>query len=111
MSSILNFFTENFWATATSLGVVATMVAGAINGKLHTNKVWRQVVAWVVSVVFTVGGYFLGMVDVAEPTWLTLTATGLIVGLTSNGIYDIPVMQSFIARVFGEKPNDEAVMK
>ena len=111
MSSILNFFTENFWATATSLGVVATMVAGAINGKLHTNKVWRQVVAWAVSIVFTVGGYFLGMINVAEPAWLTLTATGLVVGLTSNGIYDIPVIQDFIARVFGEKPNDAPMLK
>jgi len=51
------------------------------------------------------------MINVAEPAWLTLTATGLVVGLTSNGIYDIPVIQDFIARVFGEKPNDAQLMK
>lgn len=105
MNPILEFFSENFWATATSLGVVASMIAGAINGKFNPNKVWRQVIAWAVSVGLTVGGYFLGIVSVAEPVWLTLTTTGVVVGLVSNGIYDIPFMQDFIKRVFGELPN------
>jgi len=104
MNPILEFFSENFWASATALGAVATMIAGAVNGKFNPNKVWRQVIAWIISAGLTVGGYFLGIVSVAEPVWLTLTATGLVVGFVSNGIYDIPFMKSFIYKVFGELP-------
>ena len=107
MNSVLNFFTENFWATAASLGTVATMISGLINGWLNPNKVWRQVIAWVVSIALTVGGYFLNLVVVADPVWLTLTATGLIVGLVSNGIYDIPVIEAFIAKIFHELPTTQ----
>jgi hypothetical protein len=102
MSGVLNFFTENFWATATALGAVASMIAGAINGKFNPSAIWRQIIAWAISIALTVGGYFLGLVSVADPVWLTLTATGLIVGLVSNGIYDIPVIKEFIRRIFGE---------
>lgn len=104
MNTILQFLSENFWATATSLGVVASMISGVIIGWINPNYVWRQVIAWVVSIGLTVGSYFLGIVTVVEPVWLTLTATGLVVGLASNGIYDIPVMKSFIAKLFGELP-------
>jgi len=100
--SILTFFTENFWATAALLGTMATTIAGAINGKLNPNAVWRQVIAWVVSVGLTVGGYFLGLIQLADPVWLTMVATGLIVGLVSNGVYDIPAIKSLIQRIFGE---------
>lgn len=105
MESILTFFTENFWATAAALGTVATMIAGAVNEKLNPNSIWKQVIAWVISVGLTVGGYFLGFVTVAEPSWLTLTATGIVVGLVSNGVYDIPAMKAFIKKVFGTLTN------
>ena len=104
MTAILAFFTENFWATAALLGSMSTAIAGAINGKLNPNKIWRQVIAWIVAIALTVGGYFLGFVQLANPVWLTMTATGLIVGLVSNGVYDIPFIQSFIQRIFGEIP-------
>ena len=107
MNVIINFLAENFWATAASLGVIATMIAGVINGWFNPNKVWKQVIAWLVSIGLTVGSYFMGLIHVAEPTWLTLTATGLIVGLVSNGIYDIPTMQNFIAKLFHELPDNK----
>lgn len=102
MNAVLEFFNENFWATAASVGVVSTMISGLIIGKINPNYIWRQVISWVVAIGLTVGCYFLKLIQVAEPTWLTLTATGLIVGLTSNGIYDIPAMKTFIAKIFGE---------
>ena len=104
MNSIVSFFSENFWATAASLGVVASMISGAIISKVNANKVWSQVIAWLVSIGLTVGAYFLDLVTVAEPTWLTLTMTGLLVGLASNGIYDIPAVKEFMYKVFGELP-------
>ena len=102
MSGILQFFSENFWATATALAAIASMIAGAINGKFNPSVVWRQVIAWVISVGLTVGGYFLGLITVADPVWLTLTATGIVVGLVSNGFYDIPAIKEWIKKVFGE---------
>lgn len=102
MSDIINFFTENFWATAVTLGTVATTITGVINGKLQPNNIWRQVIAWLVSVVLTVGAYFLELIVVEDPVWLTLTATGLIVGLVSNGIYDVPTIKNLIKKLFNE---------
>lgn len=102
MTGILTFFSENFWATAALLATMSTTVAGFINGKLNPNAIWKQVIAWAVAIALTVGGYFLGAVQLADPVWLTLTATGLVVGLVSNGVYDIPFIKSFVQRVFGE---------
>lgn len=102
MNSVLQFFSENFWATAASLGAIGTMISGAINGKLNPNATWRQVIAWVVGIGLTVGAYFLGLIKVADPAWLTVTATGIIVGLVSNGEYDIKAVKEFIKKIFGE---------
>jgi hypothetical protein len=102
MSVLIAFFTENFWATAALLGSMSTAIAGAINGKLNPNAIWRQVIAWAVAIVLTVGTYFLGLIQLANPVWLTMIATGLIVGLVSNGVYDIPFIKGFIQRIFGE---------
>ena len=32
----------------------------------------------------------------AEPAWLTLVLTGFVVGLASNGIYDIPTIRNWV---------------
>ena len=104
MNSIVTFFSENFWATALSLGTISTMIAGVFNGWLKPNKVWRQVIAWIISIGLTVCFYFLKFVVVADPVWLSLTATGLVVGLVSNGVYDIPTMEKFVENIFHELP-------
>lgn len=96
MDSILIFFTENFWATASTIVALTTSITAVINNKLNPNKIWKQVIAWLVSIALTVGGYFLGMVNVVEPEWFVLIVTGFIVGLASNGFYTIPVIKSFI---------------
>lgn len=102
MNAILTFFSENFWATATALATASTLISGAIIGKFNPSYVWRQIIAWLISIGFTVGGYFLGIVNVADPAWLSLTATGLVVGLESNGVYDIPAMKKLVREIFGE---------
>ena len=101
MSTLIQFLSDNFWATAGSIAAVSTMISGAIIGKLKPNYIWKQVIAWVIAVGLTVGSYFLNIVTVEQPVWFTLTATGLVVGLVSNGIYDIPTIKSFITRLFG----------
>lgn len=100
METILAFFTEHFWATATGLLTISTMITGSINGKFNPNSTWKQVIAWLVSIVLTVGCYFLGLITVANPVWLSLAATGLIVGLASNGFYDIKFIKEWIQSWF-----------
>lgn len=102
MDSVLLFFTEHFWATATGLFTITTMITGAINGRLKPNYVWKQVISWVVSIGLTIGSYFLGLITVADPVWLSLAATGFIVGLASNGFYDIKFIKEWIQKWFHE---------
>ena len=102
MITIWTFFTEHFWATAMGLFTITTMITGAINGKFQPNDVWKQVIAWFVSIALTVGGYFVGLITVADPVWLSLAATGLIVGLASNGFYDIKTIKEWMLKWFGE---------
>lgn len=82
-------FTENFGATVSVLVALVMTVTNAINNRFTFNSTWKQVVSWVVSVVLTIGTYFLGLTTVGEPAWLSLILTGLAVGLVSNGFYDI----------------------
>lgn len=101
MQTFISFFTENFWATVAVIVAMTTTLTEAINNILNPNRIWKQVIAWIVSVVLTVIGYFLGYVTVVEPTWLTLTITGVIVGLAANGFYDIPAIRSLMEKLFG----------
>jgi len=96
MNAILSFFTENFWATCITLGAIAVPVSAYINAKLKTNQVWKQIVAWLVSFALTVATYFLGVININEPAWLSIIFTGLVVGLSSNGIYDIKTIKNFV---------------
>jgi membrane protease YdiL (CAAX protease family) len=89
MDTILNFFNENFWATATVLASLTVALTAFLNSKINPNKVWKQIISWIVGIGFTVGGYYLGVVNMQEPVWLSMVCTGILVGLESNGIYSI----------------------
>ncbi len=99
MEIIISFFSDHFWATCTMLSTITVIIAGYINAFLKTNKVWKQVVSWIISIVLTIGGYFAGTITLNEPVWLTVILTGIIVGLSSNGIYDIPKIKELINRI------------
>lgn len=99
METIINFFSDNFWATCTMLSSITVIIAGYINTWLKTNKIWKQVVSWATSIMLTVGGYFAGTVTLNEPVWATIILTGVIVGLSSNGIYDIPKVKELINKI------------
>ena len=94
-------FTDAFWYFAPILASLTVTIAGAINGKFNiTNGIWPQLVAWITGSVLTVGGYFLGFVTcIGEPVWLALICLCGVVGLSSNGIYDIPFIKSIIDKI------------
>lgn len=96
-------FTTDFWYMASSLSAVTVFIAGLINGKFSFNGVWSQVCAWVVGSLLSVGAWYFNLITLGEPTWLAVICLCGVVGLSSNGIYDIPFMKSIIEKLFGEK--------
>jgi hypothetical protein len=94
-------FTDSFWYYAPILSTLTVTVAGAINGKFNiTEGIWPQIVAWVTGTVLTVGAWFLGFVPLGEPTWLAIVCLCGVVGLSSNGIYDIPFIKGIVDKLF-----------
>ena len=90
-------FTTEFWYYAPILSMLTVTIAGAINGKFNiTEGFWPQLVAWLTGAVLTVGGWFLGLIPLGQPTWLAVVCLCGVVGLSSNGIYDIPFIKSII---------------
>ena len=97
-------FTTDFWYMASSLSAVTVFIAGLINGKFNiVNGVWPQLVAWITGSVLSVGAWFFGLVAVGEPTWVAVIVLCGVVGLSSNGIYDIPTIKNFIDKRFSSK--------
>lgn len=101
MDAILAFFSENFWATAILLATLTTPITSFLNERLNLSKIWKQVMAWVVSIVLVGGSYFLHLVEFSEPFYVTVPLTGLLVGLSANGIYDIPTVKETLKKWFG----------
>ena len=94
-------FTDAFWYYAPILSMITVTIAGAINGKFNiTEGFWPQLVAWITGAVLTVGAWFIGLVPLGEPTWLAVVCLCGVVGLSSNGIYDIPFIKNIIDQLF-----------
>ena len=97
-------FTTDFWYMASSLSAVTVFIAGLINGKFNiVNGIWPQLVSWITGSVLSVGAWFFGLVAVGEPTWVAVIVLCGGVGLSSNGIYDIPTIKNFIDKRFSSK--------
>ena len=95
---------ESLWYMAPILVSMVVTITGAINGKFGITKgIWPQVVSWVVSAILSVGSWFLGFVTVGTPVWLGVIILSVVVGLCSNGIYDIPTIKGIIDKLFPVK--------
>ena len=97
-------FTTDFWYMAPSLSAVTVFIAGLINGKFNiVDGFQSQSVAWITGAVLSVAAWFFGLVTVGKPTWLAVVVLCVVVGLSSNGIYDIPTIKAFIDKLFASK--------
>ena len=97
-------FTTDFWYMASSLSAVTVFIAGLINGKFNiVNGIWPQLVSWITGSVLSVAAWFFGLVAVGEPTWVAVIVLCGVVGLSSNGIYDIPTIKNFVDKLFASK--------
>ena len=97
-------FTTDFWYMAPTLSTITVFIAGLINNKFNiTEGIWPQIVAWSTGSILSVAAWFFGLVTVGTPTWLAVIVLCVVVGLSSNGIYDIPTISSFVDKMLKQK--------
>lgn len=93
---INGIFSEAFWYIAPILVALTTMLTGAINRRFQVKGEAKQILSWVVGSAFSVSAWALGFIGFGAPTWLGVVCLCVVVGLSSNGFYDIPTIKNFI---------------
>ena len=96
MEILYGIFSESFWWAAPILVTLTVALAGVINGALKTEGFWSQLVSWLVGTGLSVGAWAIKMVTFGDPVWLGIVALCVVVGLSSNGVYDIPTIKAFV---------------
>ena len=88
----------NVWfATLAGIAAVTVFLAGAVNTLLKiSNKITKQIVAWLVAIILVVAGNVFNIGFVAEFPWLTTIIYGFAAGLLANGLFDISWVQAFL---------------
>ena len=107
METLVGIFSESFWYVAPILVTITTTLSGLLNQGLQ--KVWdvpswfKQLVSWVFGAGLSVAAWGLKVITFGNPVWLGVIALAIVVGLSSNGMYDIPFIKSWIAKWFVKK--------
>lgn len=107
METLIGIFSESFWYVAPILVTITTTLSGLLNQGLQ--KVWdvpawfKQLVSWVFGAGLSVAAWGLKVITFGNPVWLGVIALAIVVGLSSNGIYDIPFIKSWIEKWFVKK--------
>ena len=96
MEILYGIFSESFWWAAPILVSLTVSLAGVINGWLKIEGFGAQLVSWAVGAGFSVGAWAIRMVTFGDPVWLGVVALCVVVGLSSNGVYDIPAIKAFV---------------
>lgn len=101
MEIIKGIFSESFWYIAPMLMALTVAIAGFINGAFKITKgMWPQVVAWVTGAALSVAAWALQLIEFGNPVWLGVVMLAVVVGLSSNGVYDIPTIKAFVDKWF-----------
>ena len=107
---ITGIFSEAFWYIAPILVTMTTFIAGLINQWLvdkyvpEKHHAWlKQLIAWVLGAGLSCAAWGLKIIAFGNPVWLGVVCLCIVVGLASNGVYDIPFMRGWIEKWF-KKP-------
>lgn len=104
MENIIGIFSESFWYIAPMLMAVTVAFSGFINRVCKVKKAWvKQLISWVVGAGTSVGAWALELITFGDPVWMGITALAFVIGLSSNGIYDIPTIKNWIDSWFSNK--------
>lgn len=99
---LVGIFSESFWYVAPILATITVAVAGFFNNLLKVKKaIWQQVTAWVVAAILSVCAWLFGFINFGVPEWAGVVVLAAVVGLSSNGIYDIPSIKQAVSSIFG----------
>ena len=101
MEIITGIFSESFWWAAPILMTVTVALSGAINSLFKVAKPFvKQLISWLVGALLSVGAWAIKLVEFGDPVWLGVVALCIVIGLSSNGVYDIPTIKAFINKLF-----------
>ena len=101
MEIINGIFSESFWWVAPILVTMTTALAGLINQGFKVPYAWlKQLISWVLGAGLSCGAWGLKLISFGDPVWLGVVSLCLVVGLASNGIYDIPTIKNWISTWF-----------
>lgn len=104
METIVGIFSESFWYVAPILVTLTTTLAGLINQGLNVKQGWlKQLISWILGSGFSVGAWALKFITFGNPVWLGVVCLCVVVGLSSNGFYDIPTIKNWINSWFVKK--------
>ena len=115
MESIIGIFSESFWYVAPILVTMTTFLSGLINQGL--GKIWtvpglaKQLISWVVGASLSVAAWGLKIIAFGNPVWVGVVALAIVVGLSSNGIYDIDAIKKWINSWFKVKTKTSETVK
>ena len=107
---ITGIFSEAFWYIAPILVTMTTFIAGLINQGLvdkfvpSKHRAWlKQLISWVLGAGLSCAAWGLKVIAFGNPVWLGVICLCVVVGLASNGVYDIPFMRGWIEKWFKPK--------
>ena len=108
--NITGIFSEAFWYIVPILATMTTFIAGLINQGFINKFVpakhhaWlKQLIAWVIGAGLSCAAWSLKVIAFGNPVWLGVICLCVVVGLASNGVYDIPFMRGWIEKWFNPK--------
>jgi len=117
MEIINGIFSEAFWYIAPILVTLTTTIAGLINQGIiakyvpEKHQAWvKQLIAWVLGAGLSVAAWGIKVIEFGNPVWLGVIALCVVVGLASNGVYDIPFIKNWIEKWFVKKPVVELIV-
>ena len=102
MNVITEIFNDAFWYAAPILVALSTTVTGVINQLFEIAGNWKQPISWLVGAglaCVSIGLGFLG----EGIQWPSYVAMSIVVGLSSNGVYDIEAIHKWIDSWFTKK--------
>ena len=104
METMVGIFSESFWYVAPILVALTTGLCGLINQSIKIEKsLIKQIISWVIGAGFSVGAWGLKVITFGNPVWLGVVCLCVVVGLASNGFYDIPTIKNWINSWFVKK--------
>lgn len=97
MDIINGIFSEAFWWVAPILVTLTTALTGVINQGFNIQPAWlKQLISWIIGSGFACAAWGIKMISFGDPVWLGVVCLCVVVGLSSNGIYDIPAIRNWI---------------